>query len=315
MRRVLIWVCGHSRAPWLFRSGINAKLLLSAVAYDFYESGSNAGTCIFDCDYLQELCSCLMSVRTDIENSGLDGRSNTQDIESSDGAELVVSLAHYTVMEFLTSPHILQTRIAYFALSPDLIDSEFATSILKQAVEADPGGTATDWARDREAYCLTLGCALNRTVLLDKPGVLELFIQYLTPSNPHFSRFRAIQDRIVLSNDGCEVYHLGKLPARFHKTSVVNWNDHSAEALLNLLLIPHEPMKISLPIIQRLCFGRSIQELLETRLCVTLVGEASADLEGLWFDAYQSALVKFEGTVREILWSRSRGHVLTSLML
>src|SRR3569833_1838348 len=64
VRRVLIWVCGHSRAPWLYSQGINVKLLLSAVAYGFYGSRSNTGACIFDCYYLKGLCSCLITVRT-----------------------------------------------------------------------------------------------------------------------------------------------------------------------------------------------------------------------------------------------------------
>ncbi|KAI9157949.1 Vegetative incompatibility protein [Paramyrothecium foliicola] len=163
VRRILIWVFGHSRSPWLPPDS---------------DRGQQAS--LFDCDYLQELCGCLITIRAIQKTGGFNragdaqkmiglfGTLTTKDVTPSDitnveytgqpdGSDVYASIAHYTVMEFLSSPHILSTSVSSFAMSSDYMITEFCASILRQAVEADPGGSGTDWAHDREPYCLTLG--------------------------------------------------------------------------------------------------------------------------------------------------------------
>ncbi|KAI7770180.1 hypothetical protein LZL87_002551 [Fusarium oxysporum] len=74
---------------------------------------------------------------------------------------------------------------------------EIRKSVLKQALAADPEGTNTDWIHDREAYCLTLGCALYMPDILADSDLQDLFLRYINPCAPHYSRFEAIQSKIV----------------------------------------------------------------------------------------------------------------------
>src|SRR4051794_11450678 len=66
VRHVLVWIIGDSRAPWMVTRGINAKLLVEAVAHDLYGPGHP----LFDFDYLQELCGCLISVENHADGDG-----------------------------------------------------------------------------------------------------------------------------------------------------------------------------------------------------------------------------------------------------
>ncbi|KAF5622406.1 heterokaryon incompatibility protein het-E-1 [Fusarium sp. NRRL 25303] len=154
VRRVLIWIIGHSQAAWLYDVGVNANLLLSAVAYEHFGYETEGQNSIIDFEYLQEICSCLITVRYvpgDIFDSRQEDSTGLQAREATGGQDLYVSLAHYTVLEFL--------------------------SVLKQALAADPEGTNTDWIHDREAYCLTLGCALYIHDILADSDLQDLFLR------------------------------------------------------------------------------------------------------------------------------------------
>jgi hypothetical protein len=238
------------------------NLLLSAAAYDLFGPSEK---CPFDCDYLQEILGCLITV----DDMGY------------------VTLAHYTVLEFLTSPHILQTRVAFFTLSIETIDIEFETSVLRQALAANPAGQSTSWESDREAYCLTLGAALGR---LGDVDVNRLLIQYFNPANPHYVRFRAIQERIHSNDDGSsDGFYLGYLPAALCTPSAPGGHDPAAEVLLNIILIPERISDLGfLPYVEHLAGGRSLDELLGVTVSGFFVGGKSYDVHA------------FKGTVREI---------------
>lgn len=302
-------------------------MLLSAVAYEFSGPESQNRPCIFDCGYLQEMCSCLITIRKPLEedidsfsdfdqssSSHLDqhtefGRPDEtvslQPEQWADDGELYVSLSHYTVLEFLLSPHIIETPVAYFSLSLELIRSQFASNVLKQALTANPEGVSTDWVHDREVYCLTLACALDMDDIQTKPELQDLFLQYLAPSSLHYTRFGAIQSRIILSIDYSSEYFLKHTAASFKWTAALAQHSQiytSAATLLNFLLLQrHCPRNASLSIIRRLLSGRNIQDLLETQLCSIFVHEPGESLNG---QGPQSCHIEHAGTVREIVQSR-----------
>ncbi|KAF5586691.1 ankyrin repeat [Fusarium pseudocircinatum] len=217
VRCILTWVIGHSQANWVYHVGVNAKLLLSAVTYDHFGYETVGQNSIIDLEYLQEICSCLITVRHvsgDIFHWPIGESPRLQNKESTDDQDLYVSLAHYTVLEFLVSPHVFQPNFAFFAMSPELIRLKFAKSVLNQALAADPKGTNTDWIHDREAYCLTLGCALYMHDILADSDLQDLFLRYINPCAPHYSRFEAIQSKIIQSDEDSRCYFLRHIPAR-----------------------------------------------------------------------------------------------------
>lgn len=233
--------------------GINAELLVAAAEYDLYgPSASVAKTGdhrMFAVERLRDLCSCLLTFKcisgredggTDTDTTAdtdTDASSVTSSVTTlvpDDGYKVfTVSISHYTVMEFLVSSYLLSNpSISVFSLSPAKIQYEFATSVFRQALAAetnlhnhdDPNTSVTDWETDREAYCLTLGCALAfmgpSDLDLDIEAgeadrLAELVLQYFNPINPHFRRFRGIQRRIALDPLASGVYYLGALPSGF----------------------------------------------------------------------------------------------------
>lgn len=231
--RVLIWVYGDSVAPWPVARGINANLLLDAVTFDLYGSASARENRTFDWDYLQDLCGCLIAVRNSPKSS-----VSTEN-EPTDGANSYVTLAHYTVWEFLTSEHILSTPVSHFAMSTTAVRRDFATSILRHALAADPEGTEADWRRDRVPYCLVLGCALKSVRYLQTPEDVQLVLQFLDPCKPHYRRFRAVQERASQPDDDDWAFQFAvlQIPAEFHVPEGSGGRNHLAELLLNARLI------------------------------------------------------------------------------
>ncbi|KAF5671064.1 heterokaryon incompatibility protein het-E-1 [Fusarium denticulatum] len=275
VRCILTWVIGHSQANWVYHVGVNAKLLLSAVTYDHFGYATVGQNSIIDLEYLQEICSCLITVRYvsgDIFNWPMGESPGLQTKASTDGQDLYVSLAHYTVLEFLVSPHVFQPNFAFFAMSPELIRLKFAKSVLNQALAANPKGTNTDWIHDREAYCLTLGCALYMHDILADSDLQDLFLRYINPCAPHYSRFEAIQSKIIQSDEDSRCYFLRHIPARIEWATTENEVGGLGVALMNILLLRHQSIQREL--IGRLLSGRNIQELLNAKLTATFLDEA-----------------------------------------
>lgn len=274
VRHVLVWICGHERAPWLERTALDMGLLLSAVAYELYGASSK---CVLDSDDLQDLLGCLVTLETQ------NGRP-------------AVSLAHYTVLEFLTSAHILQTGVAFFSLSIEAIESEFAVSVLRQAIEADPVATSASWEHDREAYCLTLGCAL---IKFGGSELHPLLMQYLNPANPHFVRFNAIQERIHRHDNNSFGFYLGYLPGALCSPSAPGRHDVAAETLLNVLLLPDRFDHLLLQV-QQLAGDRDLRGLLDVQVAGFFV-ENTPD-HGL-------GRRPFQGTVGEVAANEDYGQL------
>ncbi|KAJ0149128.1 Uncharacterized protein HZ326_8333 [Fusarium oxysporum f. sp. albedinis] len=165
-------------------------------------------------------------------------------------------------------------------MSPELIRLKFAKSVLKQALATDPKGTSTDWVHDREAYCLTLGCALYLHDILAETDLQDLFMRYINPSSPHYSRFEAIQSKIVQSDEGSRCYFLRQIPARIHCSATGDTCYGTAAALMNLLLLWNGSIKTELtPMIRRLLNGKQIQDLLDTKVTVTFLARSEEEME------------------------------------
>jgi hypothetical protein len=283
VRQVLLWVSGHTKAAWFIDRGINVNLLLSAVAYDLYGTTKTTVSHTYDVDLLKELCGCLITIipgsqyldsrrksvlapTTTGFQAGKSWQANVNQVIEQDyvnnESDSFVSLAHYTVTEFLYSPLIYQTPVFFFALSNDVTDSEFTKSVLRQAIQADPADTSADWVYDREAYCLTLVPALT-------PPDIEadrLFLDYLNPKNPHFRRIYSIQKRIMTREDAEQVYYLRYLPF-----SINLFNDYEdialgtqAKILLNLLALGFHGS-----LIERLFANSNVKGIINIKLSAT----------------------------------------------
>ncbi|KIM97374.1 hypothetical protein OIDMADRAFT_57993 [Oidiodendron maius Zn] len=295
-----LWVCGHDHSPWMTSLGISAKLLFSAVSYDLHGGISRLGDQSYDLDDLQELCGCLITFSTaedesdTIERSespsSTIGNSNSEmSLQEScnNDADLFVSLANYTVIEFLNSPLIFQTRVSCFALPGETIRSQFAMSVLRQALKSNLATRLTDWIHDREAYCLTLGRALYSHSFDANSELQDLFIQRFNPVSPHFCRFRAIQERIVIS---WEFYLLSMLPIHVRgDPKLVELHEYDV-TLLNILLV------CDCSLAKRLILDKNIdiQKVLSTQVTATFLQRKIKSNP-----AYVST-ASLEGTILEI---------------
>ncbi|RYP67362.1 hypothetical protein DL770_008632 [Monosporascus sp. CRB-9-2] len=281
VRRVLLWVLGHESALWLNDRGINAVLLLQAVMYDLHQADPDIDMSTYSLEDLEDLCSCLITIspddneyedRTDpdfsISTALEDEFQGARDTLSNGGTDLFVHLAHYTVAEYLSSPLILETPIAFFALSTRSVKSEFALSIIRQALGADPIGIATDWVHDREAYCLTLGCT-QHSLLANYPEIQDMFIRYYHPESPHYCRFGAIQKRILLAKDDVSSSYLVKnLVTRNLGVPALRNLHNDAIALLNILRLHRYELA------KRLLEQGNASELLEAKLRVSFLNRS-----------------------------------------
>ncbi|KAI3332233.1 hypothetical protein HD806DRAFT_186541 [Xylariaceae sp. AK1471] len=300
VRRTLLWISGHQQAPWLVEQGINAPVLLSAVAYDLNHGDIIPCPSAYTLDDLEELCGCLITISqaTDSANSNMQNASSPITRKTvvtahqghlSDHTNLFVNLAHYTVVEFLSSSVIHQTSVSYFALSDKDIDAEFTTSVIRQALDADPNQSITDWVHDREAYCLTLGCAIYSPEFSSSPCIDDLFIQYSNPSKPHYRRFRDIQERVVSNRDVSWCYRVKNLVTRNVGDGLLVNLHNDAITLLNLTIMK------DLNLLERFLDQRHTADLFRTHLSLTFMEGFEEDEEDV------ATEVLYEGTIFEIL--------------
>ncbi|KAH8913014.1 hypothetical protein BR93DRAFT_906681 [Coniochaeta sp. PMI_546] len=292
VRRVFIWICGHAQAPWLTQRGINARILLSAVSHDL---GIRTDT--YTVDDVKELCGCLIDVSADAasreshsppdelatagkplpRNHHLPSTywpvvNKEQDATPGADSELFVSLAHYTVREFLESAHIQKTNVAFFSLPLTTTTFEFTQSVLRQALYSDPTSSATDWVVDREAYCLALSCAIYCTALNARLDIQDLFLGYYNPSMPHYRRILSIQQRLLGTFDhSSRHYLLQYLPVRILLLSTMEKAPDCISTVLNIRLVCGPSYGVDALVARCLSVHgvENEQRLLETILVVT----------------------------------------------
>jgi hypothetical protein len=318
MRQVLIWVIGHSKAPWIADHGLNANILLSAVTWDVFGAEASKRASAIDLEGLQELCGCLMTFREDDlddsdddmfdphETGTLEGGSaqsanlldNPFEIEKrpqTNPAELYVSLAHYTVLEFLTSRHILQTPVSYFALNYNVLGPEFARSVLSQALAANPRGGSNDWVTDREAYCLTLGASLKTRGYLANASTRRLYLRYISPAEPHYARFGPLQTEFAEDREHSTTFYLNALPREYYEPLDGGGRTPAAETLLNLQLLQYG-RRTNADMLAELLAGRPVEALLEAKVRLYV---READYTQELVEARPEGI--YEGTVGSLL--------------
>lgn len=269
--------------------GIDANLLVSAVLYDLAQAQPECGTLFYDCDDLRELCRCLITISPEVRIVSTAGTENSETLDNDmikdenkvqpdpyqlAGHSNLVSLAHYTVLEFLASSLIHKTVVSEFALDKVTIFNEFALSCIKQALSANPEGRATDWERDREASCLTRVCALGLRFdyFAHRFDIQDLLLQYYDPTSNHFARLPAIQQRIIHYQGGSQPYMLSRLPLLTDALHELTHSQLHAATLLNLLCASQTAL------VPRFLKGKNPVKLLEVQIRVeseslTLVGK------------------------------------------
>jgi len=322
VRRALIWIDGHNNG-WAFDSGINANVLLRAVAFDLNGPSSNTEKLTYDLDDLQDLCGCLITISGPVEEQfdikeGAVARSVTSALPPSSPSisskwegsgspptpdftdwnylkssnqnprELFVSLAHYTVEEFLSSELILSTPVSFYSLSGSF-EAEYCLSALRQALGADPMDQDDNWITNREAYCLVLSCCANqRDDMARIPGALGMIERYYDPTGRHFRRIQAIQDRIGRDKSDALAYYVWTLASDVRNASTGEGNG-AAGVLLNLLL-GSSPIGM----LNSFSTGKDIESLLRTRLTASFPGVTDLPSDG-------PRRHVIEGTIYEIM--------------
>ncbi|KAB5515073.1 hypothetical protein GE09DRAFT_1046277 [Coniochaeta sp. 2T2.1] len=186
VRRVFVWVCGHAQAPWpaVSHTRINACALLSAVSYDL---GLPAGA--YTLDDVKELCGCLIDV-------------------SVDSLDLFVSLAHYTVREFLQSTVFIQATPPLSRCHPPQPPSNsLRVSFVKPCSANQYLQQRTGYPTERHTASSTRS-ALNCTTINDRPDIQDLFLAYFSPNSPHYQRSQSMQRMLLEKDDWWTGLHL-----------------------------------------------------------------------------------------------------------
>lgn len=117
------------------------------------------------------------------------------------------------------------------------MDRDFAASVLRQALLADPKSEETDWRRNRHVYCLIIGWHVPWGGYLQAPEDFELFFRFLDPRQPHYRRFRAIQRHYLCEPGSKSQFSILNLPAEFQTPEGATERNNMAEVLLNACLL------------------------------------------------------------------------------
>ncbi|KAK4214916.1 hypothetical protein QBC37DRAFT_420170 [Rhypophila decipiens] len=250
VRRVLLWIAGHSSCNRLRDQGIHIDALVGAVCDDLQHLTGR--TYRYTADDLRELCGCLITVQehklpfTDFLTEVCMARVAEGDcIVHKKGKHLeeppkgyFVSMAHYTVVEFLASDRILASPVRWCFMRPVDIADEFSRSVIRQSLTADPAGTSADWVRDREPYCLTLVPLVLQNINIDNPEMLDLCVRYFLPTSPHYSRLGQIQAHLVTGCEDAQSFLMARLPVYDPRLlpSEYQHNDPDAWAILGMIV-------------------------------------------------------------------------------
>ncbi|KAK8077233.1 hypothetical protein PG996_003403 [Apiospora saccharicola] len=271
VRRALIWLGGHAGAPWHTQHGINGDVLASAASHDLQLSGVESDPNFYNIGYFGELCGCLITISNTVSEADImldwTDKAAAQDL-TPDACNLsLITFAHYTVLEFLASPFILETDVSYFALTVTTILNEFSRSVLLQAVNADPKCPGVSWLHDREAYCLTLAPAL--IVNEDWEDTANLVLRYCDPRSPHYSRIPKVRRFLAGIVGGWSFYFIYDIPEYHLKDHPHTDIAGEASILLNILLIGYIDHSAATILQVFLAQSHDLRELLATQLTVT----------------------------------------------
>ena len=188
VRQCLQWIEYHDH---IYQDGIPSAILLSAVRSWDCHPNSGGNEYHLDEESLRDMCGCLIQISPGI---GLPFYpSDPKYFANLRGINPVVSLAHYTVREFIESERISTGAAAYFKIGFDDIRVPMTRNALCFALDSwaeghrtylnsDDGFGYSTLTTDFAAYCAaTAICVLhiwpNETTKLD--GICDLFLESL----------------------------------------------------------------------------------------------------------------------------------------
>ncbi|KAF2800547.1 hypothetical protein K505DRAFT_263715 [Melanomma pulvis-pyrius CBS 109.77] len=122
VQHVFHWLVYHND---LFRTKISLNTLLYAVQHSTADCLSPNSDQLHDFEGLRERCGCLIMIEP-------------EEMYTGHKKIMVVSFAHYTVKEYLTSPRISQKKVRFFAIVQEKIQKQFAGIALRQALAIQP---------------------------------------------------------------------------------------------------------------------------------------------------------------------------------
>jgi hypothetical protein len=249
VRQTLLWIEGHANAGRLKDNGIHIDVLVSAVCDDLRHMTGRSYR--YTAEDVKSLCGFLITVSnsplpfteflSEIHVTPTNGdnwhiyRPFNDDQGKPNGS--FVTIAHYTVMEFLASERIAASSVRHFALSSGEIGDEFDESVLRQALAADPAGTSVDWVREREPYCLTLVPLIAVRLNAKNPRVLDRWTAYFQPTSPHFPRIGRIQLYLATGCLPAQSFYMAQLPVRHSALPPSTYQGNSPEALALLGMV------------------------------------------------------------------------------
>ncbi|KAK6330000.1 hypothetical protein TWF718_003427 [Orbilia javanica] len=171
VRSILKMIFGHDIVSQAYLSPtLYLSVLLSWVELDIQNSDYNSAD-------LEELCGCLVNISLPDHNTSFgggsqNGKSSIPVLESA-----IVSLAHFTVREFLESEHIKKSPVRFFKLSKASTATEFSFNIMRRVCSIDTNDMSPEMCKPVSRF------PYSHTNYYFFQLALELVIVILRPSS------------------------------------------------------------------------------------------------------------------------------------
>lgn len=176
VRHCLRWIMFHNTI-WYSNIALSATVLVSS--YQRYAlEDTTAESLVSDLEMIKDSCGCLLSYQ--------------QDDKGSEAWN--ITLAHYTVREFLESDRARSGQSAFFAMPTNDAFENLATIMFETALQADIVEESDNVGDYLEAMRVDISpyCLLSSLQALCRPAIKvrpELAFDFMDPSNGHLHRF------------------------------------------------------------------------------------------------------------------------------
>lgn len=270
----LKWICYVNE---LGTSYLSSAVLVQAIVRSLSESTASAWDYFYDEEVLREFCGCLITVIPECGSHVTHG----------------VSLAHYTVLEFLTSTRILSSSAAFFAME-ETTNLEMTRIAILEALDihndelwsCEPYkdksyGFSDALEKSFTCYCVLLSVRGLRKLshwLSQRDDLAALMFNLLDPSKPHYEKLKASIHQIdgILNDCVNEDFLFA------HQFWDLNWIERPKNTdvvvLLSLLT-----MKVDRALVERFLRKISLKEVLQTKFVLnieTFAGECKFVFKG-----------------------------------
>lgn len=276
VKHALHWLCFHTFL-WsdYYRGSPTISILLDSYIYsstDRHKSNTNEGQHFIDANTLKETCGCLLSY-SEID---IDGELETR-----------VTLAHYTVREFLESDRNTGPFAMFFKIGRDESYANIYDVIFRYSLGVELPPRAIDDIRNSQIG-LEEYCQLSATrALHTQPGCVQygVALEFLDFSKPHYKALVASLERLA------DLRFLGDYSVNTWKTlfSDIDWSNYRGDFQIAMLInLLHSGL---LQLAQEFCVSVS-KASTEAKLQVSMV------VWSHWENAYIDW--KFNGTIVEL---------------